>query len=58
MSESSMEEIICPHCKYAREANFEDLDGQREECVKCGKEFDLTVDFSPLYTTTKLGDEL
>jgi hypothetical protein len=51
---SSEHIIICPWCGYGFEPDGEwNEGGTGIECDECEKEFDLNVDWTPTYTTTK-----
>lgn len=41
----------CPHCGTEHEDYCDFNDGKVYECYKCGKEFKVTIDTSPTFTT-------
>jgi len=48
-------EIICPHCAYEFGDSWEynDDNGDDIDCLECGNNFELTVDFDITYCTYK-----
>lgn len=49
----STNEIICPHCATEQSADDRHVSADGLECDTCGGIFDLEVEWSPSYTTTK-----
>jgi len=50
---SYIDKILCPHCATEQSADdrYESADGL--ECDTCGGVFDLEIEYTPSYTTTK-----
>ena len=48
-----MDEIICPFCGTVVESNEYDESDHVGTCCECGKEFDLVVEYSVSFTTSK-----
>ena len=51
------EEIICPHC--GTKISSDDIyESQKLYCETCGGEFDLEVEFNPIYSTSVIGERI
>ena len=54
---AEMDEVVCPHCGYTHSDSQEFTSG-RWECHDCGRSFDLDVNYTVTYTTSKYhGDD-
>jgi len=52
----STDEIVCPYCgiKFSDSWEYHDSDGEVISCQVCDKQFNLTIDHSVDYTTSKI----
>jgi len=53
---TSDNQIICPHCGHSIEDELYEYESGSETCDECGKEYELDVEHSATYTTTKKED--
>lgn len=48
---------MCPYCGYI-ESDYDELEDGEIECGDCEKTFDLTINHTITYTTTKIDEHL
>ncbi len=49
--------IMCPYCGYVLENDSWEYDGSKEfDCPECDKKSELSVEYTPYYTTTKIDE--
>ena len=53
MNTDYTKDIICPFCGYIFTDSWELIDESDAECPECEKTFDLEVDVTVRYTTTR-----
>lgn len=47
--------IDCPYCKHEHEpTGCHETDGGGHECLKCGKEFEVEIEYDPYYSASKM----
>ena len=49
-----MYKVECPYCEYDNETEMDGCTEYDQECSNCGEEFEVTVEFDPCFTASKI----
>jgi len=52
--------VECPYCKYDNKVTYDDHDGQDSfdmTCGNCNEEFEVNVEYNPIYNSSKIENE-